>query len=505
MNAAAELWAPLRTHARTVWTLVAVLLGSYAYFVPAPAWNQNSRFALTRALVERGSTTIDPDHETTGDKSFRDGHFYCDKAPGASVLATVPYAVVYGIGRIVGGERPSVSVIPLDPRDAKAGRVPTVTERRPGDRLHYNRAHRLGSYFASVFSVGVLSVIGAIALWLVALRQAAGNVAFASACALTYGLATPAFAYSTALYGHQSCGALLMVAFAIITLTPPHHGDGRIAAFVGTVLGVAVTIEYTAAVPAAGFALWWWASRGLRSALWLSAGAVPWALLLALYHTVAFGHPLSTGYDWVWLPEFAEGMRVRYGIGVPDARVLLAVTFGSYRGLFYLSPVLLLAAWGLGAAALRRHTDPVLAGVPARIAVATCVYYLVLNAGYYMWDGGAAIGPRHVVPMLGLLACGLVAARRVVPHAFATLAAVSAAFMLLATAAMPEAPQHGDPLWEYALGHVLGRDASTDALASNLGLLLGLPGAWSLLPLLALWVWAAPVLRTEAIRTADPT
>ena len=35
--------------------LVAVLLVSYAYFYQAGGWNQNSRFALVRAIVERGT------------------------------------------------------------------------------------------------------------------------------------------------------------------------------------------------------------------------------------------------------------------------------------------------------------------------------------------------------------------------------------------------------------------------------------------------------------------
>ena len=109
-----ELLRPFAEHKRTAWTLALVLFGTFAYFVPAPAWNQNSRFALTRALVERQSTIIDADHETTGDKSYRDGHFYCDKAPGTSVLAAIPYAIVYGASRVLGADPPEVSVIPLD-------------------------------------------------------------------------------------------------------------------------------------------------------------------------------------------------------------------------------------------------------------------------------------------------------------------------------------------------------------------------------------------------------
>jgi hypothetical protein len=492
-----ELCAPFVVHRRVVWTLAIVVFASFAYFVPAPAWNQNSRFALTRALVERGTTIIDPDHETTGDKSFRDGHFYCDKAPGASWLAAIPYSLVFVVRQIAGGELPAASVVPLDPMDAKAGRTPTLAERKPGDRIVYNRAHRLGAYIATALSTGVVSVLGVLAVWLVALGRCGGRVAIASACALTYGLATPAFAYSTALYGHQTCGALLAVAFAVLALTPRGRASRALAILVGSALAIAVTVEYTAAVVAVGFTAWWWWTQGSRATVWVVVAATPWALALAAYHTAAFGHPLSTGYDWVYLEEFAEGMRVRYGIAAPDPSVLLAITFGSYRGLFYVAPVLLLAVWGTLRDLGDRDGGRRLAGA---VATACAVYYLLLNAGYYMWDGGAAIGPRHTVPMLGLLSVGLVRAQATVPSAFAVLASVSAAQMLLLTAAMPEAPQHGNPLWEYAFGHVAGRDASTDALASNLGLLLGLPGVWSLLPLLGLWIWAAPLVTSPRRR-----
>src|SRR5687768_17164455 len=83
-----------------------------SFFVGAPAWNENSRFALTRAIVEDGSVAIDRFHETTGDKAYRDGHYYCDKAPGTSWLAVPAYALVYAVRRPTGGELPDVRVRP---------------------------------------------------------------------------------------------------------------------------------------------------------------------------------------------------------------------------------------------------------------------------------------------------------------------------------------------------------------------------------------------------------
>ncbi|MEM6993273.1 MAG: hypothetical protein AAF721_22360, partial [Myxococcota bacterium] len=89
-----QLVAPLGQHRALLAPLALALLFTYGFFVDAPAWNQNSRLALTRALVEDHTTAIDRYHVTTGDKSKRGEHFYSDKAPGVSLLATVPYAAL---------------------------------------------------------------------------------------------------------------------------------------------------------------------------------------------------------------------------------------------------------------------------------------------------------------------------------------------------------------------------------------------------------------------------
>ena len=58
-------------------TVFAFFVLTYGYFSPATQWNENSRYNLTRSLVERGSLNIDPYHENTGDKSFQIGRASC--------------------------------------------------------------------------------------------------------------------------------------------------------------------------------------------------------------------------------------------------------------------------------------------------------------------------------------------------------------------------------------------------------------------------------------------
>src|SRR5277367_602135 len=71
--------------------ILTVTFFSYAYFYEGAGWNQNSRFDMVRAIVEKGTLRIDEFQQNTEDKAFANGHYYSDKAPGLSLMA-VPAA-----------------------------------------------------------------------------------------------------------------------------------------------------------------------------------------------------------------------------------------------------------------------------------------------------------------------------------------------------------------------------------------------------------------------------
>ncbi|MBV1857939.1 MAG: hypothetical protein KUG77_05965 [Nannocystaceae bacterium] len=489
----AWLRALLSPASATLLPLIGALVFSYAFFVGAPAWNQNSRFALTRALVEDNTAAIDSSHHTTGDKSFRDGHFYCDKAPGVSFFAVLPYAAYAVVHKVLGTDPPTFAVRSLDPRVRELGTILDPEDRLPGDRIGYSPAYRFALYLCTFFVVVLpTALLGGCAMFLLAHSLSAENERIASWVTIAWGLGTPVWVYSTSLYGHALCGAALLAAFAILELAPK-DAPASAPLSAGMLLGSAVLTEYPAAVIAGAAVVFAWRRRSPRDALWVAAGGLPWAAALATYHAVAFGSPLATGYDFVYREEFAEGMAVRYGLGPPDPLVALELLFGSFRGLFYLSPVCLLAAWGLFRGCTRSSRR-------AHFGAAAFVvlYFWLLNAGYYMWDGGASAGPRHMVPALGFLMLGLVPALRSVPRAGLVLLGLSLLQGLLLAAASPEVAQHGDPLWEFALGRLLEATPSAKTGHTNLGLLLGLPGLLSVLPLLGAWFWLLPrVVKTD--------
>src|SRR5436309_10200166 len=94
---------------KTACFLGAVSFLSFLYFYEGGGWNQNSRFDLLRAIVERPTLQIDAYADNTQDKAHFRGHYYSDKAPGLVFLA-VPFAL---------GARPVLQMMGVDPGSAR--------------------------------------------------------------------------------------------------------------------------------------------------------------------------------------------------------------------------------------------------------------------------------------------------------------------------------------------------------------------------------------------------
>jgi len=449
--------------------LFALVFGTYAYFYQAGGWNQNSRFDLTRAIVEQGTLSIDAFQENTGDKALRDGHWYTDKAPGLSLLAVPAYALVHAV---------------------RAGAVVA------------------GSYLGTVFAVALPSALAALQLF--ALGRLIGlSAAWSAALTLAYALGTLALPYSTIFYGHQLSAALGLSAFALVWRR-------RAPMLAGLLLGLAVAVDYTSVVlviAVMGYAVVKLRARGV---LWLIAGGVPIALALGAYHAAAFGHPLALPYEFVLQEHRRMGWFM--GIAAPDPRVMGALLVGPYRGLFFGSPWLVAGIPGLAVLARRGF----------RAEAITCggiaFAYLLLNAGLVDWHGGWAMGPRYLVPAIPFLAVGAMGlvlawpagtpARRMLAGVGGAAVAVSFALMLMGTAVRPDVPLTiARPFTQFVIpsfwhgrvarsNHAIdGEGVSGVRAAWNLGHLVGLDRLPTLLPLAA-WMaltgwWLARAVRAE--------
>jgi hypothetical protein len=452
--------------------LFALCFGAYAYFYQAGGWNQNSRFDLTRAIVEDRSLVIDRFAHNTGDRAAKDGHIYCDKAPGVSLAGVLPYQLVYALA---GSPEPSPAYLAWS------------------------------SWFVTVIVIALPSALGV--LYLLFLLRALGlRAGPAYAGAAIWGLATLAFPYATLYYGHQLVAALLVIAFALVVEIRRGVAAPTIARLIaiGALGGAAIVVEYPAALAAVAIGAYAAVLLPRRQLAWIIGGGLIPGAILVWYHTAAFGSPTRLPYDFSTMPHRHMGWFM--GLGTPQPVALWHILISPFRGLLFGMPWLLLAVPG-GRAWLRSG-----ARAEAAVCAAIVVLFVWLNASLVDWDGGWAMGARYLVPCLPfavILCAGALTLPIATPlaRAIRTAALIAVAWssfvMFAGTVVQPEV--HGAiraPLFGYHVPHLIAGElsASTQSIdmanhpkvgprfAWNLGERAGLPGPLSLVPLLA---WCA--------------
>jgi hypothetical protein len=451
------------------WLLFGVLLLSYAYFFQGGGYNPNSRLALTRALAERHSIAIDA-YPHTGDWAEYSGHRYTNKAPGLSFVS----APFYALARALGGAREGPQLSGL------VWAANLVVNALPSALLGLLLFHTLGR-------LGLAS--GAVRAWAI----------------LALGLGTLAFPYATAFYAHQPAAAASFGAFALLLGADPGAPPRWRGLLAGAAAGLAVLLEVSTGLCAVILGLFLALDAGRRPLLpWFVLGGLPMAGALGLYNAVAFGSPLSFWFDHA-NPEVEVRVDGRL-FGPPTLIGVMGLLFLPYRGLFFTSPLLMLAP--LGWSDLKRADLGA-----ARVCAAVPLAFLALIASFHGWYGGWTPGARYLLPSLPFLFVPLAFGVARWPRLAAALALYSVASMLAISAVGVEIPHDvANPLFDFVLPRLLDGQVSVNPQALdqlmappgyaegralvngssfNLGELLFGSRALSLLPLLAVWALAA--------------
>lgn len=444
--------------------LLLLLLASYSYFVyRGPIWNADSRMALVFALVDRHTLSIDQYHEMTEDKSFANGHYYSDKAIGTSLLAAPAYLLL------------------------KQSRPPSLPP----------EAYFLVRYLITFLVVSIpSSLLGVLFYSFLPEIGVSGLPRLAATLGLALG--TIAFPFSTALFGHQLAATLLFASFLLLWLDRKRATIGQRGWWhllgAGILAGYAVATEYPAAIGVVFLSFYAILSPPMlrRAALW-AAGLLPPGMIILTYNTLAFGGPLSQGYAHLGgAPEFIQGMsQGLLGVTYPSLSALWGITLSQYRGLFFLSPFLLLAFPGWNRLRGGQWRSE------AHLCAAIALCFLFFNASYFQWDGGYSLGPRHLIPALPFLALLAAAGVAQAPRVGAALVSLSVAIIWLFTSVDPfPGPEYTNPLFDMVIPRAL-----SGSVNNNWGMVLGLMGTSSLLPLLLITALALLVL---ARGSSDP-
>lgn len=465
------------------------MLVSYSYFFQAGGWNQNSRFDLTRAIIEEHRLKIDSFHENTGDKSKVGDHYYTDKAPGQSLLA-VPFVATT---RII------LKLININP-ESDAG-------------------INAQAYIATFFTAVLPTVICAFLLFWLGLSMGY-NKSSAYFMMISYSFATPAWCYATLLFPHALTGCLLLTSLSAVFLYEKANTSNSsywISFIAGLSAGFMVLVDYHAGPAAVLLAIALLvqiritkSSYVLSSVSGLCFGAGICVVFLMLYNYLSFGSPFILSYQVkIGFEEMREGL---FGVTYPRFESLYQLLFGQYRGLFPIAPVLLGSIYGF--ILILRNKKSRFIGV---VTLFISLYFILMHASFINWHGGWGYGPRYMLDALPLFCLPLAVVwqnvHRMVRAVLIALVIVGSVQSFVAVSVTPQVPQFyyhpfRDFYWpafqhgEFSLNHQSYLEFEPEypflrhpdygrypkRASWNIGEKLGLTGHKSMLPLYTFWI-----------------
>jgi hypothetical protein len=458
---------------RTEILLLLLFLLSYSYFFPRWAeWNQNSRLDLTMAIVDQGTFRIDDYYENTGDYALFEGHYYTEKSIGPSLVAIPFYAAFKGFTAT-----PLWSQF-LDLARSNEAFSATLQEGGTGllsDKIYFAAA----MYVVTFFTVSIPSAIMNVIFYRF-LGRFSTNRGLRVFLILMFGLGTNWFTYSGLFYHHPQSTFALLLSFILLFRMRRSEVGWKWLWAVGFLWSFALISEYsTVLIVTALFVYTIVFVPDKRRIGPLVAGGAPLVLFFFVYNYICFKTPLPVGY--LYDPNYTELHHTGLvTVTYPKLDILWEITFGRYRGLFFVSPFLLLAVPGFFYFWRERQYR-----AEFWVCLASTVSFILINSSSSVWWGGFAVGPRYLIPMLPFMTLSIifflnrirdVTWARASAYALGILSVLIVWIETISGQSLPDFERN--PLFNYSLPRFFAGD-----IARNVGMVLGLSRWYSLIPL----------------------
>lgn len=459
---------------RTEYLLFLLIIFVAGYFHNVNLANQNARLDSIYSVVEKDHNlplfSIDKyifDAKNGGntiDWSYYNGHYYSNKAPGSLLIGIPAYFLIYHIENLF-----------------------QIDQTNPIIEF-------LNTYLLNLFLSIIPLAIACVFFFRILLSQSV-KTRNALTISISLVLCTALLPFNTHIWGNT-----ISTSFSVIALYYLLKSDKRSLLLSGFFLALTASIEYLTII--VSIILFLYAVYKYRkSAIWLIVGALPIVLLTMCYHYICFDSPftLSTTYS---NPVFADNTLFLNMFGFPKLEVLYELTLGVRRGIFVSMPILLISIYSFIMWFWSKKNLSL-----AVVSISIISIFLLLNSSFNGWHGGSTILSRYLFPTIPFFFLSFIYTFPVKKFfgkvLTSVLAIVSFSNMLVVSSICTSAEDnHPNPLFGNYYGMFLegslspfGFPIRLQALdnnwklyheysSSNFGLILGLNGLYSLLPLI---------------------
>ena len=343
--------------------LIALCMGLFQHYeknyVTA---NEYIRYFSILAWDDAHTTSLDPvfarlfpgwkkgDPAPNEDCAKVGGHYFLDKAPGLSILGAVLHPII---------------------------------------KLFIN-PYRQGWIELQVLTFLLITLPALIFLFLIMFRGSR----YDPVVVLIFAMGTPFLLYSTVFFGILPAGMTAYGGYILVTKHDrPFWG--------GLTVGAAILLEYPAAALVAAISLIvLFGAPTWQKRMKFSLGFLPIIIFQLGYNTMLFGNPLVFSYAHKANPVLAGIMQTGVmGFGIPTLHRIYGLLLSPERGLFFISPILILSLSAFFRPIRGRITEIVRDWDRAIIIFVT----LLILTGFTDWKAGNAAGPRHLIVILPFL------------------------------------------------------------------------------------------------------
>ena len=403
----------------------------YAFFVQWYGWNEQSRFILTKAIVEENRFEIDSLYNTTGDRAYYRDHYYSDKDPGVSFMA----APIYGAWRFIYYNFFPQGFIQKYSGDngymaELQGNTPIFTYINPGFFTFTSMI------LVSIFTSSLFTALTVLLVYRVS-RYFTKNKTHRALATLAYGLGTAAFPGALHFMDHAAGAFFAFLAFFLLFRAKNEKPHNRLFAMAGLAAGLASMTGPLIAVIAVFCLGYAFTIDRRKSLVFLFALLIGMAPLLFYNYTI-FSSPFDyagahidreiyrTAFPEREPPLVARLEMERPEMELPEKTTITKSSFFSfepikkllehfhfaptlqspyvvlrmlvypYRGLLFYSPVLFLSLIGLVYMAKNYRAEAVL-------VILVLASFLLILSMRTSWWGGHSFQNRHLLPVVPFL------------------------------------------------------------------------------------------------------
>ena len=352
----------------------------YSLFIQWYGWDENSRYFLTRAMVDEGTLSIDIFTNQTTDRIVFGNHYYSDKDPGTSLIASVPYSIF----KFLYHEN--------DQQENRLYLSNTVGKTEVYDVLNPDKFTLYSMIVVVMFTSVLFSSLTLVLIYKISglyINQESKRLTVVFAA----GLATAIFPYALVFTDNAIAGFFSLFGFYMLLKKKIElHNQKKYSFMSGISFGVAaITSIFTIIISVIAFGyLVSFKDKKKRYLILAVLGFLLSSSIYLTYNYFIFKNPI------VWPHIFSDKNVFIYsgsgylGILQPNSYIIWRLLFDPYKGVFFYYPIYILAIYGLYLMRKKMRAEMLFI---LSIFILNVIFNSTVEDGF---GGGGFFGPRYL-------------------------------------------------------------------------------------------------------------